>query len=105
MVHASTTSSDQFCLIKAVDAPLLNWHAIPVPPVEMQPNSDVYPISSSFFVPPYSDHNVIETSVDEILNTVFPNNEINEDFEYHFVPYINCLDSNKYLDDDDFANE
>ena len=89
-------------LIKAIDTPLLNWHAASVLPLEISPNPNVYPISS-YVVYPCS--NVINTSCDEVLNAIFPINEINEDFEYLPVPYINCLNSNQTFDDDDFANE
>ena len=78
-------------MIKVVDTPLLNWHATSVLPIEIPPNPNVYPISSSI-VYPFS--NVIEASFDEVLNAVFPINEINEDFEYLIVPYINCVESN-----------
>ena len=78
MVHSGTTSLDPSRLIKAADTPLLNWHAAPTLPVEISPNPNVYPISSSVI---YSDSNVIETSFDEVLSVVLPINEINEDFE------------------------
>jgi len=38
MVHSSTTSLDPSHLIKAADTPLLNWHAMPVLPVEIPLN-------------------------------------------------------------------
>ena len=69
MIHSSATSSDPSHLIKVANAPLLNWNTVPVPPVDIQPNSDVYPISFSLVVPPYSD--VVKTSFDEVLNVVF----------------------------------
>ena len=75
---------------------------MPVLPDEISYNPNVYPISPSVV---YPCSNVIESSFDEVLNAVFPINEINEDFEYLAVPYINCLDSNQTFDDDDFANE
>jgi predicted DNA binding CopG/RHH family protein len=102
MIHSGTTSLDPSHLIKPTDTPLLNWHAVPTLPAEIPPNPNVYPISSSTV---YPSSNVIETSFEEVLNAVFPINEINEDFEYLAVPYINCLDSNQTFDDDDFENE
>jgi len=102
MIHLGASSSNPSFLIKDVDAPILNWHAALVPPANVQPNPDVYPLYP-LVVSPHFD--VIEASFDEVLNDVFPINEIREDFEYLDVPYINCLDSNQTLDDDDFANE
>jgi len=76
MIHSGATSSNPSRLIKAADAPLLNWHAAFVAPVDIQLNSDIYPISPYFIVPPNSD--VTQTSFDEVLYVVFPINEINE---------------------------
>ena len=67
IVHSGTASMDPSHLIKAVDTPLLNWHAAPVLPLEIFPNPNVYPIS--YFVV-YHCSNVIETSFDKVLNDV-----------------------------------
>ena len=71
MVRSGTTSMDPSHLIKAADTTLLNCHAAPVLPLEISPNPNVYPISSSVV---YPCSNVIDISFDEVLNVVFPIN-------------------------------